>query len=51
VTQLSAIRSSIDRAIGVIVAENLKECLAMEDISDDEKTEKIQEAIALVVKK
>lgn len=51
VTQLSAIRSSIDRAIGVIVAENLKECLSMEDISDDEKTEKIQEAIALVVKK
>lgn len=37
VTQLAAIRSSIDRAIGVIVAENLKECLAMEDISDDEK--------------
>ncbi|MFI3730677.1 metal-sensitive transcriptional regulator [Vagococcus fluvialis] len=51
VTQLSAIRSSIDRAIGVIVAENLKECLAMEDISDDEKTKKIQEAIALVIKK
>ena len=51
VTQLSAIRSSIDRAIGVIVAENLKECLAMEDISNDEKDEKIQEAIALVVKK
>lgn len=51
VTQLSAIRSSIDRAIGVIVADNLKECLAMEDISEEKKEEKIQEAISLVVKK
>lgn len=51
VIQLSAIRSSIDRAIGVIVAENLKECLAMEDMSTEEKDEKIKEAIELVVKK
>ncbi|MDT2815946.1 metal-sensing transcriptional repressor [Vagococcus carniphilus] len=51
VIQLSAIRSSIDRAIGVIVAENLKDCLAMDDLSKDEKEEKIKEAIELVVKK
>ena len=51
VIQLSAIRSSIDRAIGVIVAENLKDCLAMDDLSEDEKEEKIKEAIELVVKK
>ncbi|HCM90735.1 MULTISPECIES: metal-sensitive transcriptional regulator [Vagococcus] len=47
VIQLSAIRSSIDRAIGVIVAENLKDCLTAEDLTD----EKLQEAIDLVVKK
>lgn len=51
VIQLSAIRSSIDRAIGVIVAENLKDCLAMDDLSEGEKEEKIKEAIELVVKK
>ena len=51
VIQLSAIRSSIDRAIGVIVAENLKDCLAMDALSEDEKEEKIKEAIELVVKK
>lgn len=47
VIQLSAIRSSIDRAIGVIVAENLKDCLTAEGLTD----EKLQEAIDLVVKK
>ena len=26
ITQLSAVRSSIDRAMGMIVAENLKHC-------------------------
>ena len=30
VTQLSAIRTSIDRAIGLIVAENLAQCLREE---------------------
>lgn len=51
VMQLSAIRSSIDRAIGVIVAENLIECIDAEDISDTAREEKIKEAIELVVKK
>ena len=51
VTQLSAIRSSIDRAIGVIVAENLKECLALDDLSEEDKDSKIQEALELVIKK
>ncbi|HJF31607.1 MAG TPA: metal-sensitive transcriptional regulator, partial [Sporosarcina psychrophila] len=33
VTQLSAVRSSIDRTISLIVAENLVECV-QEDIKD-----------------
>lgn len=48
VTQLSAIRTSIDRAIGLIVAENLAQCLREE--SDEENSESIQEAINLIVK-
>lgn len=48
VTQLSAIRTSVDRAIGLIVAENLAQCLTEE--SDVENSELIQEAINLVVK-
>lgn len=48
VTQLSAIRTSVDRAIGLIVAENLAQCLTEE--SDVENSESIQEAINLVVK-
>ncbi|MDY5967814.1 MAG: metal-sensitive transcriptional regulator [Sphaerochaetaceae bacterium] len=48
VTQLSAIRTSIDRAIGLIVAENLAQCLREE--SDEENSESIQEAINLIVR-
>jgi len=51
VVQLSAIRSSIDRAIGVVVAENLIDCIAEEDITQEARDEKIKEAIDLVVKK
>lgn len=48
VTQLSAIRTSVDRAIGLIVAENLAQCLTEEN--DKENSESIQEAINLIVK-
>ncbi|MGB3161265.1 metal-sensitive transcriptional regulator [Carnobacterium sp.] len=47
VTQLSAIRTSIDRAMGIIVAENLVLCVA--DTSSNHE-ENIQEAINLLVK-
>lgn len=48
VTQLTAVRSSINRAIGLIVAENLAQCIIDED--GQENTEAIQEAIDLIVK-
>lgn len=48
ITQLSAARSSIDKLIGIIVAENLKHCLI--DDSDD-KEEKIDRAIKMIVQK
>ncbi|APB31071.1 MULTISPECIES: metal-sensitive transcriptional regulator [Enterococcaceae] len=51
VVQLSAIRSSIDRAIGVVVAENLIDCIEEESITQEDRDEKIKEAIDLVIKK
>lgn len=51
VTQLTAVRSSIDRIIGIIVAENLRECLSQPDADSQAQAEKIDKAINLIVKK
>lgn len=45
ITQLSAVRSAVDRTIGVIVSENLLDC-----VSTAEGNAAIQEAMDLVVK-
>lgn len=50
VTQLSAIRSSLDRAIGLIVAENLAQCVRDEEGDGETTTQAIQNAIDLIVK-
>lgn len=50
ITQLSAVRSAVDRTIGVIVSTNLVECVRKADDDDDELNELIQEAVNLVVK-
>ncbi|MFW3363809.1 metal-sensitive transcriptional regulator [Aerococcus urinaeequi] len=50
VTQLSAVRSSIDRTISLIVAENLVECV-QENIKDGSTgEERIQQAVQLLMK-
>lgn len=51
ITQLSAVRSSVDKVMGIIVAENLKQCL--ENPASDSKiqAEKIDQAIEMIVKK
>ncbi|WP_413368376.1 metal-sensitive transcriptional regulator [Lysinibacillus sp. 3P01SB] len=49
ITQLSAVRSGVDRTIGVIVSNNLLECIKEAD-TESEMTDTIQEAINLVVK-
>jgi len=51
VTQLSAVRSSVDRIMGLIVAENLKQCVENPDADPSEQADKIQKAIQLVIKK
>ncbi len=49
ITQLSAVRSGVDRTIGVIVSNNLLECIKEAD-TESEMSDTIQEAINLVVK-
>lgn len=50
VTQLTAISSSIDRAIGLIVAENLAQCVSEREADGERAERSIQEAIELIVK-
>lgn len=51
VTQLSAARSSIDRVMGLLVAENFRKCLEEECENSEEREEKINQAIQLIMKK
>lgn len=51
VTQLSAVRSGIDRTMGIIVAENLKQCFEHPNDNPEEQLEKMKQAIQMVIKK
>lgn len=51
ITQLSAVRSSIDRVMGMIVAENLKNCFEHQDKNPTEQAEKLEQAINMIIKK
>lgn len=50
ITQLSAVRSGVDRTIGVIVSENLVECVKNADGDEAKMNEMVQEAVNLLVK-
>ncbi len=50
ITQLSAVRSAVDRTIGVIVSTNLVECVRQAEGNEDKVDEMIKEAVNLVVK-
>ncbi|HBY89367.1 MAG TPA: cytoplasmic protein [Aerococcaceae bacterium] len=50
VTQLSAVRSSIDRAISLIVAENLVECVQDNIKNGSTGEESVEQAIQLLMK-
>lgn len=50
VTQMSAVRSAVDRAIGVVVSENLKQCVR-ENLESGESTDSlVKDAVNLLVK-
>ncbi|OZM58127.1 cytoplasmic protein [Lottiidibacillus patelloidae] len=50
ITQLSAVRSAVDRSIGYIVAKNLESCLIEQQEKGESAEEVIQEAVNLLVK-
>ncbi|MBA4535640.1 metal-sensitive transcriptional regulator [Bacillus aquiflavi] len=50
VTQLSAVRSAVDRAIGIIVAKNLETCIRDANEKGTNAEEAIQEAVNMIVK-
>ncbi|MFJ3390246.1 metal-sensitive transcriptional regulator [Lysinibacillus sp. NPDC086135] len=50
ITQLSAVRSAVDRTIGVIVSENLLDCVTTAEGDAGKVNTAIREAMDLVVK-
>lgn len=50
ITQMTAIRSALDRATAYVVARNLETCLRNEAESQEERDEVIEEAIKMLVK-
>ena len=50
VTQLSAVRSAVDRTLGVIVSKNLVECVRAAEADGTDEGELIKEAVNLLVK-
>lgn len=50
ITQLSAVRSAVDRTVGVIVSTNLLVCVQNADGDGEKMDEVIKEAMNLVVK-
>ena len=51
ITQLSAVSSSVNRIMGIIVAENLKNCLENPDSDTETQKQKIDQAVQLIEKK
>ncbi|MCU9612517.1 metal-sensitive transcriptional regulator [Caldibacillus lycopersici] len=50
ITQLSAVRSAMDRTIGLIVSSNLVECVKQAESYGDSMENLINEAVNLLVK-
>ncbi|UCZ53555.1 metal-sensitive transcriptional regulator [Bacillus shivajii] len=50
ITQMSAIRSAVDRATAYVVAKNLEVCLRDDTETEAEREEMIEEAIQMLVK-
>lgn len=50
INQLSAVRSGIERTIGIVVSENLVECVRANEENPEKMNELIGEAVNLLVK-
>ncbi|MBP2622772.1 metal-sensitive transcriptional regulator [Streptococcus oricebi] len=51
VTQLSAVRSSINSLMGLAIAKKIEECFENPSENLEEQEERLQEAIKLIIKK
>lgn len=50
VSQLSAVRSAIDKTMALVVAVNLEQCIMKEQASSGNTNKMVQEAVKLLVK-
>lgn len=50
INQLSAVRSAVDRTIGVVVTDNLVECMTDEDAVSVDKDILVKQAVDLLLK-
>ncbi|PYZ97093.1 cytoplasmic protein [Alteribacter lacisalsi] len=50
ITQMSAVRTAVDRATAYVVAKNLEQCLRENTETEDEREAMIEEAIKMLVK-
>jgi len=50
ITQLSAVRSAVDRTVGVVVSSNLVECVLEAEKNGENTDQLIKEAVNLLVK-
>ncbi|CAM2933127.1 Copper-sensing transcriptional repressor CsoR [Streptococcus acidominimus] len=51
VTQLSAVRSSINSMMGLVIAQKVQSCIENPSDNPEEQEVRLQEAIKLIVKK
>ena len=51
VTQLTAVRSSINRTMGLVISNQITKALQDPNLDLDKKEEKLQQALDLIVKK
>ena len=50
ITQLSAVRSSVDRVIELLITENLMECINNPLENPEEQKEKLEKAVKYLIK-
>ena len=50
ITQLSAVRSSVDRVIELLITENLIECINKPLQNPDDQKEKLEKAVKYLIK-
>ncbi len=50
VSQMSAVRNALDRAIGVVVSSNLEACIREEIAKGEDTSKTIKEAVDLLVR-